>query len=207
MAATARVSITSVQASSAENAGGIMHISLHSHVPSLPAPRQEPFLGPGSSSGSWGPPHFPSPGPHLQVLLCAGAPHGSLDAFPQARSAPGSVTEERGSTTQGRAPLAADSEVRGETHGSSGDGDGAASVRGATEQTLTLRKLPVLHHGGFVHLALSEPGRNTDAHSHHPWAEWAPESVPGLTQPSGCSGHPSCSSNPAKQKRYKTSRS
>lgn len=31
----------------------------------------------------------------------------------------------------------------------------------ATKQTLTLCKLPVLHHRGFVHLALSEPGRNT----------------------------------------------
>lgn len=43
--------------------------------------------------------------------------------------------------------------------------------------------------------------------SHCPWAELAPESTPGLPQLSGCSGHPSCSSSdPAKQKRYKTSR-
>lgn len=77
----------------------------------------------------------------------------------------------------------------------------------ATEQTLTFCKLPILHHGGFVHLVLSEPGRNRDTHSHHPWAELAPESIPGLPQPSGCSGHPSCSSDPAKQKLYKTSRS
>lgn len=88
---------------------------------------------------------------------------------------------------QARAPLAADSEVKGETYGSSGEGGGAAPMCGAAEQNLTLRKLPILHHGGFVHLAFSEPGRNRDTHSRHPWAELAPENTPGLPQPSGCS--------------------
>lgn len=35
-------------------------------------------------------------------------------------------------------------------------------MHGAPEQTLTLRKLPILYHRSFIHLALSETGRNTD---------------------------------------------
>jgi len=69
MAATVRVSITSVQASSV-NAGGIMYSSLRAYVRSWP--RQGPALGPGGSRGSQGPPHCP--GSRLRVLLCACAP-------------------------------------------------------------------------------------------------------------------------------------
>lgn len=128
IAATVRVSITSVQASSVENAGGITRSSLHSWVTSPPAPRQvSPPPGPGSES--WGPPHCPSPGPHLQVLLCASAPRSRLDAFPQAKSAPGHRGG-RGSTLRGKALLAADTEVEeGETRGSNADGDRAASMQ------------------------------------------------------------------------------
>lgn len=89
MAATVRVSITSVQASSAGHEGGVRHRSLQ--------PRQE-------TSGG----------------LC---------------------TAGRGAGNHGASPA-------------------------PTPQALTVRKLPVLHHGGVVHLALSEPGGNTDTQSH-----------------------------------------
>lgn len=78
---------------------------------------------------------------------------------------------------QGRASLAADLEVKGETYGSSGEGGGAAPVCGAAEQNLTLCKFPILHHGGFVHLAFSEPGRKRDTHSCH---QRTPQGSPSL---------------------------
>lgn len=89
MAATVRVSITSVQASSVGHVGGVRHRSLQ--------PRQE-------TSGG---------------LCTAGQGAGNHGASP--------------------AP---------------------------TPQALTVCELPVLHHGGVVHLALSEPGGNTDTQSH-----------------------------------------
>lgn len=44
-------------------------------------------------------------------------------------------------------------------------------------KNLTLRKLPILHHGGFVHLAFSEPGRKRDTHSCH---QRTPQGSPSL---------------------------
>lgn len=151
-----------------------MHGSLHSHVASPPAPRQDP-LGAGAlvEAGD----HHTSPALALMGRWCS-----------VLVSCVGAQTP---SPRQGQhlAPS-----WRGESHW-----DGAAPEGVATEQTLTLCKLPVLHHRSFIHLALSEPGKNTDT-----------ATTPGLRDPRaaqtlGCSGHPSC--NPAKQKLYNPPRS
>lgn len=192
MAAAVRVSITSVQASSVENTSGITHTSLHSCVmsPSEPSGRDLPrSQGAPVEVGD----HSTSPAlaPSCRCCSVPVSPWRFKHLSP-ARSAPGSAAEGRGSTASCR-------------HRVSGTLTGAVET-GMEQHPRTWSR------GANPHLA---PAPRTSSqrlrtsgvfgaweeHRHSrslPLPELDPESVPGLPQPSGCSGQTSRSSDPAK---------